>query len=240
MVGNVRKIVPLTQAIFDVGTAVHRWWQEQYFGPMEVLKGLWECRKCGFTVGPFMPMTPHAQCFETEFIGVNHNSYWRFVEPEILVLEWGIVGHCDGVYVLAKDTAAEEDALLEIKTAGPKFWTGGLRPYPANIYQMNLYMWAKGLKKGILLYVDKGGAGRRKVMCKEFILDYNDVHRKDACDKISAYRDGVENQKLPPRFAVCELTPTAAKPRSCAFTSICLSDKKSGEVEKTWGKVDMI
>jgi hypothetical protein len=245
-----------TQFIFDIGTALHAWWQEQYFGPMQVLKGKWRCIRCGYKTSAtsLMPKRPHycgdvnedADGNPLEVAGSNelkvgHNHHWKFDEVSVRSEEWGVVGHSDGIYVLGKESLCEEDVVLDIKTAGPTFWNGGARPYPSNIFQINLYMWLLGLKKGVLLYVDKGGVDKSlTTMCKEVVVDYNDTHRKDACAKIEAYRDGARTRTLPSRMATCELRPRSAKPKGCPLSSICLSDKKSGEVEKTWGDVEIL
>ena len=251
-----------TKMIFDVGTALHAWWQEQYFGPMGVLKGRWRCARCGFkTTGMMkMPMYPHKCGVGTPVEGepwvddtdvkgkarVGHNRIWKFAEVPVKNEEWGIVGHSDGIYLLGKYGLTIQqivEATLEIKTAGFTFWDGRKgHPYPENIFQINLYMWLTGKTKGVLLYIDKGGVDRDLLaMCKEVVVDYNDRHRKDACAKITAYRRSVENCKLPGRMAICELKPNSAKPKKCPARSICLSDKKSSAIEvASWDTVEML
>ena len=241
---------PRTQMIFDVGNALHEWWQEQYFGPMQVLKGKWRCVRCGYVTSGMvlMPNRPHA-CGEDDgpsitdgkIITLGNNRSWKFDEVRVTNDEWGVVGHSDGIYVLGKDSPQEEEVVLDIKTAGPTFWAGGGRVYPSNIFQVNIYMWLLGLKKSILLYVDKGGAERSlDLMCKEVEVLYNDTYRKDACLKIDAYRHGVKTKTLPSRMATCELRPSCAKAKGCPAKAICLSDKKSASIEKAWGIVETL
>lgn len=240
-----------TQMIFDVGTALHSWWQEQYFGPMGVLKGNWRCVHCNYqTSMTTMPIKPH-HCGNTVSDGspvlnphgtparVGNNRIWRFAEVPVLNKEWNIIGHSDGIYLLRGPTGIIE-CILEIKTAGPSFWARGGIPYAANIFQINIYMWLTGMTRGILLYIDKGGVNKDlPMMCKEVVVNYNDTHRKDACMKIDLYRDAVKTKTLPARMATCELKPRSAKPSSCPYSRICLSDKKSDTVEKAWGTVKM-
>jgi len=246
-----------TQMIFDVGTALHEWWQEKYFGPMGVLKGKWRCARCGFKTDGMetMPKYPH-NCDVGPKIGgtpalidhnpkdkikVGHNRTWKFDEVRVESKKWGIVGHSDGIYILGMGSLCEEDVVLDIKTAGPTFWNGGGRPYPSNIFQINLYMWLLGLKKGILLYVDKGGVDKSlSAMCKEVVVPYNDSHRKDACMKIDAYRHAVAVKTLPPRMVTCELRPNSGKAKGCPLKSACLSDKTACAVEKEWGTVESL
>lgn len=249
--GAHERIDTRTQMIFDVGTALHAWWQEQYFGPMGVLKGNWKCARCDYTTSmTTMPTRSHL-CGSTCADGspvlaptsaaprVGGNSLWRFAEVPVKSDKWGIVGHSDGIYLLRGPTGIVE-AVLEIKTAGPSFWARGGIPYAANIFQINIYMWLTGTTKGILLYIDKGGVNKElPMMCKEVLVDYNDTHRKDACAKIELYRDAVTAKTLPPRMAMCELRPRSAKPSKCPYSRICLSDAKAATVEKAWGSVKM-
>jgi CRISPR/Cas system-associated exonuclease Cas4 (RecB family) len=243
-----------TQIIFDVGTALHEWWQEQYFGPMQVLKGKWRCPACGYVTSKMqtMPTHPH-YCHEgtedadgtpheaaSDPIAFGHNRSWKFDEVPVKSEEWGIVGHSDGIYILGKGTLAEEDVVLDIKTAGPSFWAGGARPYPSNIFQLNIYMWLLGKTKGVLLYVDKGACSTNDVGCAEVIVDYNDTHRKDACAKIDLYRKAVEKKRLPGRLATCEFRPNGAKAKKCPYRKQCLSDKNAAILEKQWGDVEYL
>jgi hypothetical protein len=232
---------PKAKLVFDVGTALHRWWQDQYFGPMGVLVGNWDCPRCGYMVeDQTMPLTPCPNCMESfpeRPIELGRNSLWRFREVPVSDPELGIIGHSDGLYLLGKGTMYEERAVLEMKTAGPNFWTNGARPYPANIFQINLYMWLTKTKKGFLLYIDKGGAAATDLMCKEVVVDYDDRPHQQVKTKIEAYRDAVKAKILPPKMAVCELTPNQARPRLCAFGDVCLSDRKSHEVVEKWGEV---
>lgn len=48
-------IPPKLRRIFDIGTATHRWYQEEYFGPMGILWGKWTCSRCGAVHWGFMP-----------------------------------------------------------------------------------------------------------------------------------------------------------------------------------------
>lgn len=248
---DIEKIDCRTQLIFDVGTALHSWWQEQYFGPMGVLKGNWRCVRCGYTTSmTTMPLREH-QCGSTcedgspvlsasaSGVRVGRNRVWRFAEVPVTSPEWGIVGHSDGVYLLRGPLGTVE-TILEIKTAGPSFWARGGYPYAENIFQINIYMWLTGKKKGVLLYIDKGGVNKDlPMMGKEIFVDYNDSARRDTCMKIELYRESVKTQRLPSRMAMCELKPRSARPQSCPFGKVCLSDARAGEVEKSWGSVRM-
>jgi len=52
-------IAPKLRRIFDVGSACHRWYQEEYLGPMGILWGKWRCSRCHGTTWGFMPKNRH-------------------------------------------------------------------------------------------------------------------------------------------------------------------------------------
>lgn len=52
--------------ILDIGTWVHRGYQEDYLGPMGILWGNWRCSRCYAVVEGFMPRDPCPQCQWTE------------------------------------------------------------------------------------------------------------------------------------------------------------------------------
>lgn len=51
------------QRIFDIGHAVHQWYQERYLGPAGLLYGKWRCNRCHYVVEGLMPRDscPHCQ-----------------------------------------------------------------------------------------------------------------------------------------------------------------------------------
>ena len=232
------KLIPdlRMQVIFDVGHALHRWFQEQYFGPMGRLKGNWICRLCG-TVATNVPMPahPHSCTGNSDVIEIGKNQFWSFDEPALENTEWGVVGRCDGIYIpISKDV---EEAVLEIKTAGPSFWTNPKAPLRPNVFQINIYMWLRGLKRGVLLYVDKAGTYKKGRPFKEFIIEYNDAPRKEACEKIEEYRMNVEGKTMPRQLTFCEVQPTGARARQCPLRAICMDRALVTTLEKDWGKV---
>jgi len=50
------------QRRFDIGTAAHKLYQEQYWGPGQYLWGLWRCSRCHQTVTGFMPTDSCPTC----------------------------------------------------------------------------------------------------------------------------------------------------------------------------------
>lgn len=50
------------ERIFDVGHALHRWYQEEYFGPSGILWGNWRCSRCHTVVAGVMPTDSCVAC----------------------------------------------------------------------------------------------------------------------------------------------------------------------------------
>jgi hypothetical protein len=225
-----------TQLIFDVGTAIHEWIQNQYLGPMGKLKGTWVCTQTGHTVeDSVMPSTPYKG---KRKIAIGNNHFWRYGELSLENKDWGIVGHTDGIYILGQGTKDEEEVVLEIKTAGPYFWNAGAKaPLQSNLFQINLYMWLLGKKKGVLLYVDKAGVYKDGPPFKEFIVEYSEIPRKDACEKIEIYRACVQRKEMPHMLTHCEHQPTGARARQCPLRKVCQDLSFVAQLEKVWGPV---
>jgi hypothetical protein len=52
-------VSPQTRKIWDVGSALHHWYQNYYLGPMGILWGKWRCSRCHGVVWGFMPTQRH-------------------------------------------------------------------------------------------------------------------------------------------------------------------------------------
>lgn len=171
------------QMIFDVGHALHGWFQNRYFGPAGVLKGTWLCLKCDAKTPGLMPKRCPA-C---------NADQWRmqYMEPGINEPVLKLVGHCDGIldgpalaavmgeiFELKDGQPVPEDVLLEIKTINPNSFNSIKGPLPAHYFQVNVYMHFLGLKKALILYINKATSELR-----EFTVDYdpdvwNTIQRK--------------------------------------------------------------
>lgn len=59
---KIARFDPHSLIIFGIGHAVHSWWQNNYLGPMGILRGEWVCTRCGASVDGFMPTDPCTVC----------------------------------------------------------------------------------------------------------------------------------------------------------------------------------
>lgn len=133
------------QAIFDVGTAVHFFWQREYLGPFGILYGIWKTNCCNtYTCGP-IPQKPVSGEPGKYHYGICANCGRPFsVEYEeicfsIPVPGRAISGHCDGVCF---DNVDNGWRIVELKTMNTFQFKKLDAPLPAHVEQLNLYMHA--------------------------------------------------------------------------------------------------
>lgn len=223
LMGPVKHDV-VTRAKFDIGHAVHAWYQNVYLGPMGILKGRWFCRACGFVHGSssepvFMPKT----CGKTlEDGSLCDGSAFEYIECAVISEEWNIVGKTDGII-----TVDGTDYVVDIKTIDPDLFKKLSSPWPSNTFQIQIYMWLFGIKKGILLYVDKSSNGPSPV--REFLIEHSSKTVNDACGRITSFNMAMQTRSLP----VCMC------PEKGRFSDTCSDVEKSVEVLKavdSWRK----
>lgn len=106
-----------------------------------------------------------------------------------------------------------ENYVLDIKSINSILFRGLNEPKEDNIYQVQLYMHFFGIKKGLLLYVDKD----RQEM-KEFFLDYDEALCKGLLDKFYILKDQVEKNLVPARLADF---PRGYQCRYCQYKDVC-------------------
>ena len=173
----------MLQAKFDIGHAMHYHYQNKYLGPMGILHGDWRCLRCGAIVSGEMP--------DSEGCG-NSDHVWEYVETVCRIPEYGIIGKCDGII----DRGDGEPWVVDFKTQDPYLFHNCTGASEAHKMQVNLYMYALGISRGIVLYIDKS-ANDRKVPCKEFIVERDDTLLNAAFEKAKLYWDCVSNQEIP-------------------------------------------
>jgi hypothetical protein len=207
-----------TKAKFDIGHALHWWYQNKYLGPMRVIKGVWECHKCGGESGTdaspvFMPYT-------CDNCGSDDLEYR---ECRILSEEWNIAGKTDGILV-----SGGEDYILDIKTSDPDLFLKLYKPWPSHIYQVNIYMWLSGIKKGVVLYVDK--SSNDVCPAKEFILESDSKVIVDVKGKITSYNLGMKSRTLPDCLCSSRRDVTCSSIEKSSGVSAVLTKWRSGEL----------
>jgi len=202
------------QAKFDIGHAIHHWYQNFYLGPMGILRGGWRCSKCGTTVQGFRPADV-CSC------GSDH---WRFVEPETNIPELGIVGHCDGII-----DRGDGEWVMDIKTINPDLFKSLSEPSLSYIYQVHCYMMALKINRSIILYVDKSSNLANPT--KEIKIYFNPDIEADIRQYAEDYRKMREQKILTP--CTCE-NKSCTSAKRCGYSEICFDQDLSNRFEKAW------
>ena len=89
-----------------------------------------------------------------------------------------------------------ENYVLDIKSINSMLFRKLNEPKEENVYQIQLYMHFFGIKKAILLYVDKDQQN-----LKEFFVDYDEKLCKDLMDKFYVLKGQIEEDIVPARLA---------------------------------------
>lgn len=168
--------------VFDIGHALHFWWQNRYLGPKQELVGNWmcaacECEKCGsngcekchntgrkVTRGR-MPLS--CDC------GVPWQDAVKYLELLVVDKELGYVGHADGVL----DCEDGVNRLFEFKTIKSSDFDNLEEPKPDHVIQAHSYMRLLGLDEALIVYQDKGKQCEWKFKSPGVYEPYN-VHLK--------------------------------------------------------------
>jgi CRISPR/Cas system-associated exonuclease Cas4 (RecB family) len=139
---------------------------------------------------------------------------------EIKIPDQEIVsGRADAILCLpTEQTGVNENYVLDIKSINSMLFRKLEQPKEENIYQVQLYMHFFGIKKGILLYVDKDQQN-----LKEFFLDYDEQLCKNLMDKFYALKSQIESDILPAKL---EDYPRNWQCNYCVFKDICKTTKE--------------
>jgi hypothetical protein len=229
ILGNrVENPEPELHLIFDVGTTMHWWFQNRYFGPMGLLYGEWECQRCHEIVNGVMPKEP-CQCrWQESGVAckekcVGHGmtcgvcrvgkGSWVYREPELTLKlddKNNIVGHADGILLLGTKK------VLEMKTMSKTEWEKLSGGKPEHITQINMIMGLAHLTEGILLYISKHDAD-----LKEFSYQFNQA-LFDRCVNKAKVIIEFANRKEPAsdEFRVCD-SADCSHARNCLYRKEC-------------------
>lgn len=166
------KIVAGQQMTFDIGTAMHWWWQNRYLGPKQELWGDWFCSGCKTTTRGFMVMD--CPC------GADWRTNMRYEELPVEDKVLKFTGHCDGVLV---DRKSSFRRVFEFKSTSQSAWDKIFFPKAAHVIQAHAYMRGLGLTEALIVYANKGQQcywtkeakgfkpGRSKV--KTFVVEFD-------------------------------------------------------------------
>jgi len=206
-----------TKAKFGIGHALHHWYQDKYFGPMGILRGDWRCKRCWKKYkNCLMPTEKCKKC--------GSKDGYEYEELTVRNTEWDIAGHVDGIFDIDG-----VQYVMDMKTIDPDMFKRLEKPYPAAVYQVNLYMWMLNIHKGVLIYIDKSSNGVSPI--KEFPVEFDPDTISDMQSRVTSYKVAVSSKTLPPRM--CK-DSSAYRARGCECKELCFDDEWCAEFLKKW------
>jgi hypothetical protein len=221
-----------TERIWDVGTALHAWYQNEYLSKMGILWGRWECSHCHYFQFGFTPKTcSNPACSD---------SSRHFIYREVPVLsplegcELPAVGHSDGLILIENRWY-----VLEIKTIN-SFGFGSLdEPYESHKLQAQIYAELIVQSKirnyksdvpspipvGIIfLYIQKNDSAE-----KEFFLELDSRAARLELQKPRIVEEAIRNHTLPDRKEEC-ISMLKEPAKKCSRCSHCFGQKSFDEL----------
>jgi hypothetical protein len=186
-------------AKFDIGNAVHYWYQNYYLGQMGILKGKWRCGNCNAVIG-----TDPKPEFRPKKCVCGNTSVWNYEECHVYSKEWDVTGKVDGILDIDG-----KPYVLDIKTSDPDLFKKMKSPWLSAEFQVQVYLWLTGIKDGVLLYVDKSANGPDPA--KEFHVKYSEKTVDAVKGLVTAVRMSLESKSLP----VCSCTGKWGNAKCC-------------------------
>lgn len=174
----------------DHGTALHRWFQREYLGVSQMLYGDWYCAGCGKEKRGYMPLA--CDCGQHWRDAITYRELT--VRFEIAGLTFS--GHVDGLWV-DPEWGWEKRLVNEIKTVSTSKYDNLRKPVFPHVVQCHGYMHGLGIRKAILVYIDRGKdclwSVRKGVLdpgpirIKTFTIPFNDDLWSELESSISDY-----------------------------------------------------
>lgn len=110
--------------------------------------------------------------------------------------------------------------VIDFKGANIYGWTNAFlngEPDPKHVWQLVLYMKAKRIRRGMLLYENKNDQ-----TIKVFVVEFNEDDWNEVVQWIKPVLKSLERKKLPPKHPDCK--PGNAMYNQCPFTKWCWDD----------------
>ena len=220
--------------IFDVGSALHYWYQNFYFARMGILWGKWKCLRCDHIYWGKSPKKGCPTC--------GDKAIWDYQEVPVRAslpggFENQIVGHSDGIILIGKLWY-----LLEIKSINDNGFTWQKKVKEAHEKQAQIY--AELIRQG---FVDFGGAEKieipriHKILIfyvnknnskeRQYLIDPDPSLARVELEKPHVVEVAIKNKELPSRREEC--VSMMRKPaKNCPMCSYCFGGKSWTQLEK--------
>lgn len=131
-----------------------------------------------------------------------------------------ISGRADAIVSDGKDLY-----VLDIKSMNSMIFRSMEEPKEENVQQIQLYLYYFGIKKGILLYVNKDN-----LELKEFIFDYNETEAESLVKSLDFLKNQIDSNIIPTRLPDY---PENWQCRYCQYKEIC---KMGSQEEMNWNE----
>lgn len=180
---------------FGMGDGIHYTFQSRYLGKLGVLYGHWMCLMCGKVHGRNSYVDhPVRVRMPEECDSCGHTRFF-LVEETVEDPERRINGHMDGVLRLP----GNEDAVIDFKSCSKsRFQRLKKRPDEAAVVQLQMYMAMSGIKRGVLLYVNKQESFFDGALAEHW-FDFDEGMVRHVWKEIEAVREGLRGGSLPER-----------------------------------------
>ena len=231
---------------FDVGKALHYWWQNKYLGPMQRLWGQWFCAGCEASTHTGLMPKRCPECDRPrvvihEWVDSDGKPQSHKVDnityAEMLLVseELALSGHPDGLLVNRGEMTPS--LLNELKSISTKNYDKLTKPEAGYLDQIHAYMHILGMRACMITYIDKGkscewrggpsGPVAGSPRFKNFYIKFDDerwakieaklLDNKRAIDNPPEATAGVNEWKR-----VCD-APGSRLARECALRDECFS-----------------
>jgi hypothetical protein len=227
-----KSVDPKMERIFDVGTAMHAWYQNEYLAQTGTLWGKWECSSCyAIQFGTTPSKCSNPLCADERAVRVYREVP---VKAKLEGVSKPLVGHSDGLLNIKGKWY-----VFEIKTMNTYHHGPLAAPYDKHILQAQIY--AELMRQGkvvshpsyvanpipvgiIFLYINKNDSSE-----KEFFIELDGNSARTELSKPRIIEQAIEDHILPDRQVECfsMLQPPAKK---CPRCSHCYGRQSFDEI----------
>ena len=234
---NLHRYSTGVQYEFPFGDFLHIMVQYNY-GLIGVLWGEWQCAFCRIrTPEGFMPrvMRPDingaplpypAPCQSCDGKNVfSHYPWsdypWLYVEPEIKLSAWQVLGHVDGDIRVCIN-GVWHYFILEIKSAHKEKFGGRLVALPerTHVVQASMYAWVKGYTHILFVYVNKDQPNQTKEFISPLCAETIETVKKKIATAVAAL-----DLPQPPLHARVCASDQVKQADGCVFRGPCFAPR---------------
>jgi len=228
-VPSIEQIPISLRFTFDLGNAVHEWFQQEYFKLLGGVRGAWECVKCGNRELGVDMWETHCSCSKDP-------TPHKYAELTFRSDELRVVGSCDGVLV-EDNVQGWPEMIFELKTISIGQFDSLKKPKPEHYTQVQIYMWLSGIKHAIVVYACK--AFTRETPFKEFQVEYDPEHIQPILDDLQDVKTAQEVKSVDIARKLC-IGPGVPRAKQCPYSEVCFGGETVKNLVDAWeeGKAD--